>query len=105
MPPPSWVGLPVCFYCFHVSLNSSTLRMIICYSETSVDFHRTTRCYILEDIIHHSHRCENLKSKKESTRIKNARKKRMGVEGDDKTKQEVLGRTNRLLSFGRTRIA
>jgi hypothetical protein len=31
-------------------------------SETSVDFKRTTRCYIPEDITLHNHCCENLKS-------------------------------------------
>jgi hypothetical protein len=33
----------------------------ICCSETSVDFQRTTRRYIPEDITLHNHRCENLK--------------------------------------------
>jgi hypothetical protein len=35
---------------------------VICSSETSVDFQRTTRSYIPEDSILHNHRCENLKS-------------------------------------------
>jgi hypothetical protein len=34
----------------------------ICSSETSVDFQRTTQCYIPEDSTLHNHRCENLKS-------------------------------------------
>jgi hypothetical protein len=33
-----------------------------CSSETSVDFQRTTRRYVAQDIILHNHRCENLKS-------------------------------------------
>jgi hypothetical protein len=36
----------------------------ICSSETSVDFQRTTQCYILEDSTLHKHRCEKLKSDK-----------------------------------------
>jgi hypothetical protein len=41
----------------------STLKMeAICSSEASVDFQRTTRCYIPEDSILYNHRCENLKS-------------------------------------------
>jgi hypothetical protein len=41
---------------------TSTLKMeeTRC-SETSVDFQRTARRYISEDIILHNHRCENLK--------------------------------------------
>jgi hypothetical protein len=31
-------------------------------AETPVDFQRTTRRYIPEDVILHNHRCENLKS-------------------------------------------
>jgi hypothetical protein len=31
-------------------------------SETSVDFHQTTWCYIPEDRTHRNHHCENLKS-------------------------------------------
>jgi hypothetical protein len=34
---------------------------VICFPETSVDSHRTTRRYILENGILHSDRCENLK--------------------------------------------
>jgi hypothetical protein len=34
----------------------------ICSSETSVEFKRTTRRYILEDGTVHNHRCENLNS-------------------------------------------
>jgi hypothetical protein len=33
----------------------------VCSSETSVDFKRTTRRYIPEDITLHKNRCENLK--------------------------------------------
>jgi hypothetical protein len=45
------------------SAYSSTLkREVTCSSETSVDFQRTTRRYIPEDIIFHNHRCEGLKS-------------------------------------------
>jgi hypothetical protein len=33
-------------------------------SETSVDFQRTTRRYIPEDVTLHNHRCENRKSYK-----------------------------------------
>jgi hypothetical protein len=41
----------------------STLKMeAICSSETSVDFQRTTRPYILEDTTLHNHRRENLKT-------------------------------------------
>jgi hypothetical protein len=32
------------------------------YSETSVDFQRTTRCYIPEDRTFHNHSCKNLSS-------------------------------------------
>jgi hypothetical protein len=43
---------------------SSTLKIrAVGTSETSVDFHRTSPCYIPEDKILRSHRCENLKSK------------------------------------------
>jgi hypothetical protein len=33
-----------------------------CSSETSVEFQRTTRLYITEDVTVHNYRCENLKS-------------------------------------------
>jgi hypothetical protein len=33
-----------------------------CSSETSVDFERSTRCYIPEERIVHNHRCEKFKS-------------------------------------------
>jgi hypothetical protein len=33
-----------------------------CFSETAVDFQRTTQRYIPEDTNLHNHRCENLKS-------------------------------------------
>jgi hypothetical protein len=43
---------------------SSTLKMKAAYSsETSVDFHWTTRIYVPEDITLHNHRCENLNTK------------------------------------------
>jgi hypothetical protein len=43
----------------------SKLKMeATCSFETSVDFRRTTRRYIPEDIPLHIHRCENLKSYK-----------------------------------------
>jgi hypothetical protein len=35
---------------------------VICSSETSVEFQRTTRRYIPEESTRHNHRCENLKS-------------------------------------------
>jgi hypothetical protein len=42
---------------------SSTMKTeATCSSETSVDFQRTTQCYIAEDRTLHTHRCENLKS-------------------------------------------
>jgi hypothetical protein len=42
---------------------SSTLKMEAkCFSETLVDFQRTTRRYIPEDSSLHTHRCENLKT-------------------------------------------
>jgi hypothetical protein len=48
---------------FLAQLILRTLKMdAICSSETSVDFHRTTRRYIPEDSTLHNHRCENLKS-------------------------------------------
>jgi hypothetical protein len=43
----------------------STLKLeVICSSETSVDFQRTTRCCIPEERALHSHRFKNLKSYK-----------------------------------------
>jgi hypothetical protein len=54
----AWFVLASCLAC------SSTLKMkAICSSETSVDFHRATRCYIPQDKLLHSHRCDNLKPK------------------------------------------
>jgi hypothetical protein len=45
------------------SAYSSTLKMgATCFSETSVDFQRTTRHYIPEYRTLHNHRCENFKS-------------------------------------------
>jgi hypothetical protein len=45
----------------------STLKMeAICSPETSIHFQPTTRRYIPEDGTLHNHRCENLKSYKES---------------------------------------
>jgi hypothetical protein len=47
-------------------VSSLTLKMgTICFSETSVDFHRTTWPYIPEDRTLRNHRCENLKSYRE----------------------------------------
>jgi hypothetical protein len=44
------------------SAYSSTLNMeAICFTETSVDFQRTTRRYIPDGTLH-NHRCENLES-------------------------------------------
>jgi hypothetical protein len=50
--------------CFHAvsSLAYSILKMEAkCYSETSVDFQRTTRRYMLEDNTVRNYSCENLK--------------------------------------------
>jgi hypothetical protein len=44
------------------SVFSLTLKVVTCSSETSADFQRTIRVYILEERIIHNHRCENLKS-------------------------------------------
>jgi hypothetical protein len=41
--------------------NQPEAKMEICFSETSIDFHRTTRRYTPEDIILHNHRNKNLK--------------------------------------------
>jgi hypothetical protein len=41
---------------------STNISEATCSSETSVNFQRTTRRYILEDRTLHNHRCENLKS-------------------------------------------
>jgi hypothetical protein len=43
---------------------ASKALLAACSSETSVDFHRTTRRYIPEDRTLHKHGCENLKSYK-----------------------------------------
>jgi hypothetical protein len=41
----------------------STMKMeATCFSETSVDFQRSTRGYIPEDRTRHKYRCKNLKS-------------------------------------------
>jgi hypothetical protein len=54
--------LPACLLVF-AELISSTLKIeVICFSETSVNFQRTTRRYIPEDGTLHNHRCENLTS-------------------------------------------
>jgi hypothetical protein len=45
------------------SVSYLTLKMeVICSSETSLDFQRTTRLHIPEDRTLHNHRCENLNS-------------------------------------------
>jgi hypothetical protein len=45
------------------SRTHSTLKIeVTCFSETSVNFQRTTRRYIPEDSTLHNYRCENLKS-------------------------------------------
>jgi hypothetical protein len=55
--------LPPAFTLVSCSAYSSTLKMeAICFSETSVDFQRTTWRYIQEDSTLHNQRCENLKS-------------------------------------------
>jgi hypothetical protein len=55
--------LPPAFTLVSCSAYSSTLKMeAVYYSETSVDFQRTTRRYIPEDGTLHNHRCKNLKS-------------------------------------------
>jgi hypothetical protein len=42
---------------------SSALKIeAICSSETSIDFHGTSRSYIPKDRTLHTHRCENFKS-------------------------------------------
>jgi hypothetical protein len=48
---------------YRTSLKGGPLKIeAICSFETSVEFKRTTRCYIPEDSTLHNHRCENLKS-------------------------------------------
>jgi hypothetical protein len=55
--------LATCFTLVPYLASSSTLKMeVTCSSETSVDFHRTTRLYTPGDTTLHNHRCENLKS-------------------------------------------
>jgi hypothetical protein len=47
----SWLCLPSAFMLISRLTYSSTLKMkATCSSETSVDFQRTTRCYISQDI-------------------------------------------------------
>jgi hypothetical protein len=78
---------PACSLLF-AELISSTLKMEAkCSSETSVETPRAARRHIPEDDSLHNHRCENLKSYRLKTRFQ------LGY------KQEVLGRTNRLLSL------
>jgi hypothetical protein len=50
---------------------STTEQMVVVTipSETSVDFQRNTRRYIPEDGTLHDHRCENLKSYKQSVTL------------------------------------
>lgn len=54
--------LAACFMLVSLLAYSSTLNMVTCSSETSIDFHHTTQHYIPEDRIHHNDHCENLKS-------------------------------------------
>jgi hypothetical protein len=55
--------LATCFMLVSCLAYSSTLKMEArCFSETSVDFQRTTRRYIPEDRTLHNHRCENLRA-------------------------------------------
>jgi hypothetical protein len=55
--------LATCFTLVSFLAYSSTLKMeATCSSEMSLDFQRTTRCYIPEDRTLHNHRCENLRS-------------------------------------------
>jgi hypothetical protein len=54
--------LAVCFMLVSCLAYSSTLKMEVTrFPETSVDFQRTTRPYILKDKTLYNHRCENLK--------------------------------------------
>jgi hypothetical protein len=60
---PNLAERPACFllfmFCFAYS---SSLKMeTTFFSETSVDFHHPTRCYITEDRTLHNHRCERVK--------------------------------------------
>jgi hypothetical protein len=58
--------LPPAFTLVSCLAYTLTLKMeATCSLETSVDFQRTTWCYIPEDSTLHNHRCENLKSYKE----------------------------------------
>jgi hypothetical protein len=61
---PGWSRalLAVCFMLVLCLAYSSAVKMVICFSETLVDFHQTTQHYILQDRVLHSHCCENLKS-------------------------------------------
>jgi hypothetical protein len=60
--PPAELCLPAAFTLVFCPAYFSTLRMeSICYSETSVDFQRTTRRYIPEDSTLHNYRCGSLK--------------------------------------------
>jgi hypothetical protein len=55
--------LAICFMLVSCLDYSFTLKMeAICSFETSVDFQRSTLCYIAEDRSLHNHRSENLKS-------------------------------------------
>jgi hypothetical protein len=55
--------LAACFMPVSCMAYASTLKMgATCSSETLVDFHWTTQCYIPEDMTLHNHCCENLKS-------------------------------------------
>jgi hypothetical protein len=54
--------LPPAFTLISCSVYSALKKEAICFSETLVDFSRTTGRYIPEDSTLHNHRCENLKS-------------------------------------------
>jgi hypothetical protein len=52
-----WLSLPSAFMLVSCFVYSSTLKMrVTCSSETSVDFHRTTRLYIRKHITLRNHR-------------------------------------------------
>jgi uncharacterized membrane protein YciS (DUF1049 family) len=61
--PTDYTLLAICFHAGFLLSLFFTLKMeAIFSSETSVDFHQTTRRYIPEDGTLHNHRCDNLKS-------------------------------------------
>jgi hypothetical protein len=62
------VASRACFMLVSCLAYSSIMKMEAkCSSETSVDFQRTTRRYITEDITLPNNRCENLKSNRSFT--------------------------------------